>query len=208
MSASSMVFRGFFVLPKRLASSRSSFSVTATSTTDARSTPGMSALRRSSFSWSAALAVNRTPYRDGANGSTTAGFIGATTGAGVGGVGGSTTPGRSSKMGVGAGVGVGASRRAGSLRIVDGTSGLGATSATNSSIFFLVRCVARAKSSSRFASVRTGASFAIPSQVKEAILEHRQKHWMLPRRPRHGQTQVSLRGRQMKHLGAINKHGR
>ena len=64
------------VLPKRRASSRSSFSVTARSMTAARSPSGTSvrrsAVSRSSLSRSSALAVNWTLKRAGASGSTKA----------------------------------------------------------------------------------------------------------------------------------------
>ena len=60
VSASSRLCRGIFVFPKRFASSRSSFSVTASSMTVTRSTSGceerIRAWSRSSFSQSRALA--------------------------------------------------------------------------------------------------------------------------------------------------------
>ncbi len=80
--------------------------------------------------------------------------------AAAGGLGGATWSGRCSL----AGAGLGGALRTGSLRIVDATSGLGATSATSSRICRLLLCVARSKSASRLVSVRTGASLAIPAK--------------------------------------------
>ena len=69
--------RGRLVAAKWRASSRTSFSVTATSMIAAISPSGtcerMRARSRWSFSWSAALAVNWTLYRPGARGWTTGG---------------------------------------------------------------------------------------------------------------------------------------
>src|SRR6266568_1647213 len=72
--------RGALVRPKRLASSRSSFSVTACSITATKSPSGprepIRARRRSSLWWNSALAVNCTLYRPGDRGWMTEGGTG------------------------------------------------------------------------------------------------------------------------------------
>ena len=60
------------------------------------------------------------------------------------------------------GADAGAGLDSGSLRIRDGTSLRGASSAISSSIWRLGRCVARRRRVSRFSAVRCGASRAIP----------------------------------------------
>ena len=89
VSVSSRVFRGALVSANRLASSLSSFSVTAASMTAARSSC-TSAWRRSSLSRSSALAVKVTWYRAGESGWTTpaGGGAGGANGAGCASTGG------------------------------------------------------------------------------------------------------------------------
>ena len=80
VSVSARPFLGALTLATCLASSLSSFSVTAASTIAARSPSGtearIRAWSRSSLSRSPALAVNWTLYRPGARGSRTAGRTG------------------------------------------------------------------------------------------------------------------------------------
>ncbi len=184
------VLRGTTVLPKRRASSRSSFSVTARSMTAARSPSGTSvrrsAVSRSSLSRSSALAVNWTLKRAGASGSTKAvrdggGRVGRTRGVAAGCVttrratsswgGGSavcasTRPGKSSvaeaRGGAGTATSEGPCRFCGSFRIAEGTSGRGASSATSTSICRVVRCVARSRSATQLSAVSSGTSRARP----------------------------------------------
>ena len=144
VSVSSTLFLAAFAFAKRFASSLSSFSVTASSMIVARSPSGtderMRSRSRTSLSQSSALAVNWTLQRSGAMGCTTGGVVRAGAGrddaiasrSGFTCLDSELRPTRSGPSSISMG-GV-FFRCSGNLRSVAGTSGLGESSATNSSI--------------------------------------------------------------------------
>ena len=127
-----------------------------------------SARSRSSFSQNSGPAVNWTLYRAGANGSIRGGGEAGETDARGGTRSGPSPLGAVDDVPVASSGGGCPSngslsgRGIGNARIDSGTSGRGASSATNSSICRFDRWTARARMASQFSSVRCGASFAMP----------------------------------------------